>query len=280
MIGTLIEGTLHQVEFNGKEIVRSAYPYGIMLMGRAYHAWLYDGDPLEGLNFPRAIENIRKKWAANPELFQETVREWFLDNPHRLLSVMEPSTTYQAEQDEAFKKKMALLKASLSVDKLESIREDADALKKFQAGPDAPEAASALPRLSISDISRSIETIPTTKAAIEDVPVMMHDIFANGIAYLDLAFDVSDVPEDLQLVSPPPGEVDCQHGGSGPRLRRNGKTYCIEDGGNRLSLIRRYDRGRQEELAKADLSGQGPSEEYLRRSRHNLRYSHNGGYVK
>jgi len=227
----LIEGTLHQVEFNGKEIVRGTYPYGIVLMGRAYHAWLYDGDPLEGLNFPRAIENIRRKWEANPELFQEIVRTWFLDNQHRLLSVMEPSTTYQEEQDEVSKKKMALLKASLSVDELESIRSDAHALKKFQAEPDAPEAASALPRISISDISRSIETIPTTRAAIEDVPVMMHDIFANGIAYLDLAFDVSDVPEDLQPYLPLLAKLIANMGAAGFDYEGMAKRIILKTGG-------------------------------------------------
>jgi len=227
----LIEGTLHQVEFNGKEIVRSTYPYGIVLMGRAYHTWLYDGDPLEGLNFPRAIENIRKKWEANPELFQEIVQKWFLDNPHRLLSVMEPSTTYQAEQDEAFKKKMSLLKASLSVDKLESIWRDAHALKRFQAEPDAPTAASALPRLSISDISRSIETIPTTKAAIENVPVIIHDIFANGIAYLDLAFDVSDVPEDLQPYLPLLAKLIANMGAAGLDYEEMAKRIVLKTGG-------------------------------------------------
>jgi presequence protease len=227
----LVEGTLHQVEFNGKEIIRSTYPYGIVLMGRAYHTWLYDGDPLKGMNFPRAIESIRRKWGANPELFQEIVREWFLDNPHRLLSVMEPSTTYQAEQDDAFKKKMALLKASLSGDELEKIRRDAQALKKFQAEPDAPEAASALPRLSIGDISRSIETIPATKAAIENVPVMMHDIFANGIAYLDLAFDVSDVSEDLQPYLPLLAKLIANMGAAGLDYEEMAKRIMLKTGG-------------------------------------------------
>ncbi len=228
---TLVEGTLHQVEFNGKEIIRSTYPYGIRLMGRAYHTWLYDGDPLDGMNFPRAIENIRGKWEANPELFQEIVRKWFLDNPHRLLSVMEPSTTYQAEQDEAFKKKMALLKVSLSSDDLNKIRRDAQALKKFQDETDAPEAASALPRLSIGDISRSIETIPTTKAAMENVPVMMHDIFANGIGYLDLAFDVSDVSEDLQPYLPLMAKLIVNMGAAGLDYEEMAKRIMLKTGG-------------------------------------------------
>jgi Zn-dependent M16 (insulinase) family peptidase len=95
----LIEGTLHQVEFHGKEIVRSTYPYGIILMGRVFHTWLYDGDPLAGLNFPGIIEKIRRKWQAQPGLFQDIIRQWFLDNPHRLLSVLAPDCDYQSEQD-------------------------------------------------------------------------------------------------------------------------------------------------------------------------------------
>jgi len=225
----LVEGTLHQVEFNGKEIVRSTYPYGIILMGRAYHTWLYDGDPLEGLNFPRAIEEIRKKWEATPELFQDVIRKWFLDNPHRLLSVMEPSNTYQAEQEGAFKKKMALLKASLSGDDLENIRKDVLALKKFQTEPDAPEAA--LPSLRVSDISRLIETIPTVKAAIDNVPVMMHDIFANGIGYLDLAFDVSDVPEYLQPYLPLLAKLIANMGAAGLDYEEMAKRIVLKTGG-------------------------------------------------
>jgi len=98
----LIEGTLHQVEFQGKEIKRDAYPYGIILMGRVFHTWIYDGDPLAGLNFPRLIEILRCKWAENPTLFQDMLKVWFLDNPHRLLSVMEPDSAYNDERDAAF----------------------------------------------------------------------------------------------------------------------------------------------------------------------------------
>jgi len=227
----LIEGTLHQVEFNGKEIIRSTYPYGIVLMGRSYHTWLYDGDPLEGLNFPRIIEEIRKKWKARPDLFQEIVRKWFVDNPHRLLSVMEPSKTCQAEQEAAFKKRMGRLKASLSGPELENIRKDASALKKFQAEPEIPGAAAILPKLIISNITREIETVPTAKAAIENVPAMIHDIFTNGIAYLDLAFDVSDMPEDLQPYLPLLGKLITNMGAAGFNYEEMAKRIVLKTGG-------------------------------------------------
>ena len=62
----LIEGTLHQIEFHGREMVRGAYPYGIVLMGRTYHTWLYDGDPLTDMNFPHTIVEIRRKSENDP----------------------------------------------------------------------------------------------------------------------------------------------------------------------------------------------------------------------
>ena len=54
----LIEGTLHQVEFHGREMVRGSYPYGIVLMGRAYHTWFYDGDPLTDVGILRDPERL------------------------------------------------------------------------------------------------------------------------------------------------------------------------------------------------------------------------------
>jgi Zn-dependent M16 (insulinase) family peptidase len=232
----LIEGTLHQVEFHGKEIVRGTYPYGIILMGRAFHTWLYDGNPLTGLNFPSIIEKIRKKWKARPELFQDILRQWLLDNPHRLLSVLAPDSDYQSKKEDAYRKKMAALKASLSGKELENIQKDAEALKKFQSEPDKPEAATAMPILHIADISRDIERIPTEKTDILDTQAMVHDLFTNGIAYLDLAFDISDIPEDLQIYLPLLGKLMTNMGAAGMDYEQMAKRIALKTGGVGYSL--------------------------------------------
>ena len=227
----LIEGTLHQVEFHGKEIVRSSYPYGITLMGRVFHTWLYDGDPLVGLNFPVIIEKIREKWVKNPSLFQDIIQQWLLDNPHRLLTVLEPDSAYQAQQENAYRQKMAALKASFSKEELVKIQRDNEALKRFQSEPDDPEAVAALPKLHTSDISRDIERIPVEKTTVADVPVMMHDLFTNGIAYLDIAFDISDLPEDLQIYLPLLGKLMTGMGAAGVDYEEMAKRISLKTGG-------------------------------------------------
>lgn len=227
----LIEGTLHQVEFQGREIKRSAYPYGILLMGRAFHAWLYGGDPLAGLNFPRLIEGIRRKWADNPGIFQDIVRTWLVDNPHRLLSVMEPDPDYNEKREASLKRKMAGIKAGLSAADLERIRREGAELKKFQSEADSPEALATLPRLHLKDIERTVATVPTEHICIAGIPALVHDIFTNGIVYLDLAFDVSDVPEDLQPYLPLLGKLMANMGAAGFSYEEMAKRIALRTGG-------------------------------------------------
>ncbi len=232
----LIEGTLHQIEFHGREMVRGSYPYGIVLMGRAYHTWLYDGSPLTDMNFPRTIGEIRRKWEADPALFQQVIRRWLLENPHRLLSVMEPSPTMAEEREQAIRDRMARRKALLTPEDEERIRQETAVLKRFQTEPDPPEAVATLPRLKIGDISREIETIPTDRSAIAGVPVLSHEIFTNGIAYLDLAFDVSDIPEELQPYLPLLGKFTVQMGAAGLSYEAMAKRIALRTGGLGVSL--------------------------------------------
>ena len=227
----LIEGALHQVEFHGKEISRAHMPYAIRLMERVYHTWLYDGDPLVGLKFSGLIDKIRNRWKDEPRLFQEVLRKWFLDNPHRLLCVTEPSKTYAAKQEESFKAEMAKKKAALSREELKAIQQDAAVLRQIQAEPDTPEALATLPRPKLSDIPPTVELVPTTKTTISEIPTMEHEIFSNGIAYLDLAFDVSDVPEDLQPYLPLLGNVTTNMGAAAMNYEDMAKRMALKTGG-------------------------------------------------
>lgn len=232
----LIEGVLHQVEFHGKEIVRSSYPYGISLMGGVFQTWLYDGDPLIGLDFPQAIEMIRKRWNDDPQIFQKMTKQWFLDNPHRVVSVTEPDTEFNEKKENRYKEKMAKLKSSLTKDELVQINIQAKELKEFQAQQDSSEAVATIPKLKKEDIPRSIETIPSQKLSIAEVPVLEHDLFTNGIAYVDLAFDVANIPEDLQLYMPLMGKIMTGMGAAGLTYEEMAKRIALNMGGFGYSL--------------------------------------------
>lgn len=227
----LIEGILHQIEFHGKEIVRGSYPYGITLMGNVFQTWLYDGDPLIGLDFPRSIERIRKLWADDPQLFQKMTKKWFLDNKHRILALAEPDPDFSEKKEKDHQEKMARLRESFTEDELQKISAQAEQLKKFQAEPDSPEAAATIPLLRLEDIPGKVEIIPTESVLLEDVPALEHDIFTNGISYIDLVFDISHIPEDLQPYLPLLGKIISGMGAAGLSYDEMAKRIALKMGG-------------------------------------------------
>jgi hypothetical protein len=227
----LIEGILHQIEFHGREIVRGSYPYGISLMGSVFQTWLYEGDPLIGLNFPQWIKKIRGLLSQDPRIFEKITKEWFIDNNHRLMSVMEPDPDFNERTEKEFKEKMAKIKNEYSPQQLKEINDQAAQLKKYQKEEDSPDAARSLPKLQIDDIPKSVEIIPAKSAKISEVNILEHDIFTNGIAYIDLAFDLSNIPEEYQLYLPLLGKIMLGMGAAGLSYEEMAKLISLNIGG-------------------------------------------------
>ncbi len=227
----LVEGILHQVEFHGKEISRGSYPYGITLMGNVFQTWLYEGDPFIGLDFSSAIENIRRRWADDPKVFQSMTKKWLVENPHRLLAVLDPDPDFSQKNEAKLNRKMDGLKAGFSEEQLRQIDEQATRLKTFQSETDSSEAEATLPRLRMEDVPRQVETIPTEHKILASVAALEHDLFTNGIAYVDLAFDIAHVPEDLQPYLPLLGKMMSGMGAAGLSYDEMAKRIALNMGG-------------------------------------------------
>ena len=51
--------------------------------------------------------------------------------------------------------------------------------------------------LSLDDIEKNNKSIPLDIQKVGETPVLFHDLFTNGIVYLDLGFDLHSLPTDL-----------------------------------------------------------------------------------
>lgn len=227
----IVEGAMHQVEFGLREVVRRRYPYGIALMARIFRTWLYDGDPLIGLRLAGFLERIRMAWLSDRGLFRDVVKKWFVENPHRVLSVMEPSRSFLEEREAAFRQWMAQAEAGLSKTDREALRRETAELKWYQEEPDPPETRATLPRLKPGDLPREIETLPTESIHLSGVPVFRQDLVTNGIAYLHLAFDVRHVPDELQPYLSLLGKAVTGMGAAGFGYEEMAKRISLKTGG-------------------------------------------------
>ena len=80
--------------------------------------------------------------------------------------------------------------------------EESRALAAFQEAPDSKEAIETIPLLERSDLRRESEGYKNEEREIAGIPVVFHDYFTNGIAYINLIFDSNQVePEKLPYLS-------------------------------------------------------------------------------
>jgi len=190
-----VEAAINSLEFDLREMNTGRFPRGLAVMLRSLTNWLYDADPLEPLAWEKELAALKKRVQGGEPVFQDLIREHFLDNPHRATLVLIPDTDLAARREEEERKRLAAIKAEMSAGELERIMAETSELKTFQQTPDAPEDVATIPTLSVADMRREEEALPQDAKRVAETDVMFHDLPAKGIVYLDLGLDLRVVPE-------------------------------------------------------------------------------------
>ncbi|HID51663.1 MAG TPA: peptidase M16 [Anaerolineae bacterium] len=192
-----IEAALNTIEFSYRENNTGSFPRGLSLMFRTLSNWLYDQDPLQPLKFEAPLTAVREQITQNPAYLPELIREYLLNNPHRVTVILEPDVAYQQRLETAEKEKLAAIKSQLTAEQLEGIVEHTQTLRALQEKPDDPEALAAIPRLTLADLDRENKLIPIETGQAHGAQLLYHDLFTNGIVYLEAGFDLHTLPQDL-----------------------------------------------------------------------------------
>jgi len=145
-----------------------------------------------------------------------------------VLSVLEPSKTHNDEWDRTFNAMMMHCKENLSRAEKEDIRRETKTMKDRQVEADSEEALGTLPKLRIEDIPKVVEIIPGEETIVDGVPVAVHDVYSNGIAYINVAFDVSDIPDELQALLPLLGKLTTGMGAAGLSYAEMAKLIALK----------------------------------------------------
>ena len=189
-----VEAALNTVEFRLRENNSGHFPRGLILMLSCLTTWLYDGDPLALIAFEAPLNAIKSGLKSNSSFFEDMIVHFLLKNPHRTTLLLKPDTHLQEKEELSEKDQLARTRASMAKDKLNGIIKDTLQLKKLQKAADTPEALGTIPVLEISALDKKIKKIPLSCLKRKGARVLFHDIFTNGIAYLDLGFNLHLLP--------------------------------------------------------------------------------------
>ncbi len=191
-----VAASMNTVEFHLREQNTGRFPRGLSIMLEALTTWIYDGDPLEALAYEAPLIALKSKVEAGRH-FETIIEKYLLDNPHRTTVMLVPDPDEGKRRDAIENDRLLKTREHMTNQELDTvINLDAD-LKQRQNTPDSPEALATIPSLSLADIDRSIKTLPIASLSFDETPILYHDIFTNGIVYLDLGFDLHALPEAL-----------------------------------------------------------------------------------
>jgi len=190
-----VEAATNTIEFKLRENNAGHFPQGLNLMLRSLTTWLYDSDPLALLAFEAPLGKIKSDVQQNSALFQEMIYRFFLNNPHRTTLILKPDPILREREEAAEKDRLAKARADMSPGQLGDVADNTIKLKRLQETPDAPEALATIPVLKLADLEKTNKTIPLERLDRQGTPILFHDLFTNGIAYLDLGFNIHTLPE-------------------------------------------------------------------------------------
>ncbi len=138
---------------------------------------------------------------------------------------------------------------------IEKVVEDCLTLKQLQETPDSPENLSTIPMLDRDDLDKEIRRIPIEVIPLSQSKVLYHDLFTNGILYIDLGFNLKALPQEwipyVPLFSRALTETGTQSETFVQLLQRIGR----KTGGIRHATLTSAIRGKKESIAWLFLRG-------------------------
>ena len=193
-----IAASLNTVEFRLRENNTGGFPRGLAVMLRGLTTWLYGGDPLAPIAFETPLQTVKAAYAADPRFFESLIQTHLLDNPHRLTLALYPDPDLEdrqlAAEAERLTNERARLTADPLADPLTAIRAENEELRRHQETPDPPQALATIPRLSLADLDRQNKLIPLAALDHLGSPIFYHDLFTNGVVYVDAGLNLRTLP--------------------------------------------------------------------------------------
>lgn len=192
-----LESVLHQLEISQREIGGDGYPFGLQLILGGLSAAIHRSDPAAFLNLDPVIESLREQ-IKDPEFIKQLVREYLLDNPHRVRLTLRPDTGLSQRKEHAEQERLAKMKTDMSDDEKNVVIKCAAELAKRQLEEDDPEI---LPKVGLDDVPPEL-VIPESKPKqIAGTESTLYAQGTNGLVYHEVVFDLPELtPEHLNLL--------------------------------------------------------------------------------
>lgn len=224
-----IEALLHKIEIQMKH---QSTNFGLALASYVASSWNHDGDPVELLRISHSVNAFKQALKENPRFLQEKVQQYFKENPHRLTLSMSPDEQFMEKQAQAEEDKLQRKVQALTQEDRKEIYQKGLELLSAQS---APQDASCLPALKVSDIDPVTKLTPVQFSSVGGAPVQLCEQPTNGLVYYRALCSLNTLPEDLRPLVPLFCSVITKMGCGSMDYRQQAQQMELRTGGMSVS---------------------------------------------
>ncbi|MBN1197878.1 MAG: insulinase family protein, partial [Bacteroidales bacterium] len=188
-----VEGVLNRIEFQLREgdNAQKGLTYGFQSLS----GWFFADDPFLTLEWEKPLAAL--KTGITEGYLEQLIRDYFLNNPHAIELVLEPKQGMENETVAETVQLLADYKATLSTEQIDALVARTNELIAYQEEEDTPEALATIPLLDLADINPDAEWYGVTASEVDGVPLLHCDQFTNGVIYMNLMFDLRNIPLEM-----------------------------------------------------------------------------------
>lgn len=191
-----LKAAISKAEFRYREADYGRIPKGLMTGIQMFGSWLYDdAKAFSYLHGNELFDQLKDE--VQTDYFENLIQDFLLDSDHVTVLTLSPEKGLTTKKEADLKDKLAAYKETLTKEEIDTLITETKNLRKYQEEPSSKEDLEKIPLLERSDIERQAPELYVTEQDVKGVPALFHDIFTNGIAYMNCLFDLSSVPANL-----------------------------------------------------------------------------------
>jgi len=191
---TQMEAVFRKLEFAIREVEGGARN-GMKLLRRISRAWSYGVNLNSVLNLSSYLQDVRDNTKKDHVYLLSLITKELLQNTHRTTIAFYPDTKLQSKK---MHQRETQLRNIIQSSQKEQAYSDFHTFLRMQESCDSPADLSCIPRLKRDDIPHKVRTFLHEEFYIADtIPVMLHPLFTNDIAYISFAFDLQGLSDEL-----------------------------------------------------------------------------------
>jgi len=192
-----LQAALNYFEFRYREADYGTYPKGLIIGLNMLDSWNYDvNSPFMHIEASETFKLLKDRIGS--DYYEKLIKTYLLENTHKTYVCVIPKKGLNTIKEAELTERLKAYKETLSSEEIETLIKDTAYLKEYQDSEDSPEDIAKIPMLTRADLKKEANPFNNKVIDTEDVRIVHHDIFTNGVSYVRFIFDITSVTnEDL-----------------------------------------------------------------------------------